>query len=258
MASRGNNAAFFAIVVAVHSRDRGCQIVDDNGFCIDLYGAALRRRSLSSSHIHNCLVPFKRRNPIEYKNGKWRRGEPAFSGKSRASLIAAILTTEPPPITQLQPLTPLALQRVVKKCLAKDPDERWQSASDLASELKWMAEGGSQASVPAPVVSKPKNRERLGWTLAAIALSAAVVLAAIQFRGGVKPAPVVRSLIPMEEGAFPIMTGDFAGPPVVSPDGSVVAFVAARGQGAVLLLVRPLNALHARKTVVVQWSKRCR
>ena len=65
-------------------------------------------------------------------------GKPAFSGKSRASLIAAILTAEPPPIIQLQPFTPPALERVVKKCLAKDPDERWQSASDLASELNWI------------------------------------------------------------------------------------------------------------------------
>src|ERR1035437_7299506 len=62
-------------------------------------------------------------------------GKPAFSGKSRASLIAAILTAEPQPMTGLQPLTPPALERVVKKCLAKDPDERWQSASDLANEL---------------------------------------------------------------------------------------------------------------------------
>ena len=78
-------------------------------------------------------------------------GKPAFSGKSRASLIAAILTTEPPPITQLQPLTPLALERVVKKCLAKDPDERWQSASDLASELQWItttSQSGSTSAVP--------------------------------------------------------------------------------------------------------------
>src|SRR5260370_37689611 len=70
-------------------------------------------------------------------------GKPAFSAKSRASLIAAILTTDPPPISQLQPLMPPALERIVRKCLAKDPDERWQSASDLATELKWMAEGGS-------------------------------------------------------------------------------------------------------------------
>src|SRR5271169_6673233 len=73
-------------------------------------------------------------------------GKPAFSGKNRASLIAAILTTDPPPITQVQPMTPVALERVVKKCLAKDPDERWQSASDLASELNWIADGGSQAT----------------------------------------------------------------------------------------------------------------
>src|SRR6266699_343787 len=63
-------------------------------------------------------------------------GKPAFSGKSRASLIAAILTTEPPPMESLRPMTPVSLSRIVKKCLAKDPDERWQSASDLAAELK--------------------------------------------------------------------------------------------------------------------------
>jgi Tol biopolymer transport system component/predicted Ser/Thr protein kinase len=173
-------------------------------------------------------------------------GKPAFSGKSRASLIAAILTTEPPPITQLQPLTPLALERVVKKCLAKDPDERWQSASDLASELKWMAEGGSQAGVPAPAAGKGNHRERVAWALAAIALSAAAILAAIHFRGSTRPVHVVRSLISAEEGTFPILTGDYAGPAVLSPDGNVLAFVAAREQGAVFLWVRPLNALHAR------------
>src|SRR5215468_2576250 len=76
-------------------------------------------------------------------------GKPAFAGKSRASLIAAILTTEPPPIAHLQPLTPPALERVIRKCLSKDPDDRWQSAGDLASELKWIAEGGSQTGVAA-------------------------------------------------------------------------------------------------------------
>src|ERR1700758_1113326 len=72
-------------------------------------------------------------------------GKPAFSGKSRASLIAAILTSEPPPIETLQPVMPVWLGRVVKKCLAKDPDERWQSASDLAAELNWIAEAGGQS-----------------------------------------------------------------------------------------------------------------
>jgi eukaryotic-like serine/threonine-protein kinase len=173
-------------------------------------------------------------------------GKPAFSGKSRASLIASILTTEPPPITQVHPLTPPALERVVKKCLAKDPDERWQSASDLASELKWLAEGGSQAGVAPPAVSKEQPRERVAWAVAAVAVVAAVVIAAIHFSGSTKPARLVRSLISVEEGTFPVLTGDFAGPPVLSPDGTAIAFVAAREQGAVFLWVRPLNALHAR------------
>src|SRR5215470_5184740 len=65
-------------------------------------------------------------------------GKPPFAAKSRASLIAAILTTEPPAISQLQPMTPPALERMIKKCLAKDPDDRWQNAKDLAIELKWI------------------------------------------------------------------------------------------------------------------------
>ena len=95
---------------------------------------------------------------------------------------------------------------------------------------------------------RQKPRERVAWALAALALSAAAMLAAIHFResASTKTAPVVRALISAEEGTFPILTGDYAGPAVLSPDGSVLAFAAAREQGAVFLWVRPLNALHAR------------
>ena len=55
-------------------------------------------------------------------------GKKAFEGKSQASVIATILETDPPPMSSLQPMTPPALDRVVKRCLAKDPDERWQTA----------------------------------------------------------------------------------------------------------------------------------
>jgi serine/threonine protein kinase len=104
-------------------------------------------------------------------------GKPAFSGASRASLIAAILTNEPPPITQLQPLTPVTLERVVKKCLAKDPDDRWQSAADLASELQWMSDGSatSQFVIPAAVVSQPKFDWKV-WGMVAMALLAVATL----------------------------------------------------------------------------------
>src|SRR5499425_3333254 len=76
-------------------------------------------------------------------------GRKAFSGTSQASLISSIMKEEPAPISQVQPMTPPGLDRVVKICLAKDPEDRWQSAHDVAAELKWIAEG-SQAGVAAP------------------------------------------------------------------------------------------------------------
>jgi Tol biopolymer transport system component len=135
---------------------------------------------------------------------------------------------------------------VVKKCLAKDPDERWQSASDLATELKWMMEGGSQSGAALPQGRQQKRVNRVPWIVAAVALVAAVIMAAVHFRGSSQPARAVRSLVTVEEGTYPILTGDFAGPMVVSPDGTAIAFTAAREQGAVLVWVRPLNSLHAR------------
>jgi eukaryotic-like serine/threonine-protein kinase len=74
-------------------------------------------------------------------------GRPAFSGKSRASLIAAILSFDPKPITEVAPEMPSALDRIVKACLAKDPDDRWQSARDLLFELKWIAESSGHTAV---------------------------------------------------------------------------------------------------------------
>jgi Tol biopolymer transport system component/predicted Ser/Thr protein kinase len=74
-------------------------------------------------------------------------GRKAFEGKSQASLIAAILERNPPLVSELQSLSPPTLDRVVSRCLAKDPDDRWQTARDLHEELSWIAEGGSQAGV---------------------------------------------------------------------------------------------------------------
>src|SRR5712664_1959 len=80
-------------------------------------------------------------------------GKRAFEGKSQASLIAAILEREPPAMSSLQPMTPPALDRVVKKCLSKEPERRWQAASEVCDELKWIAEDGSQAAMPGPGVA---------------------------------------------------------------------------------------------------------
>ena len=108
-------------------------------------------------------------------------GRRAFEGTSQASVISAILSSDPPPIAVLQPLSPPALDRVVKKCLAKDPDERWQSAHDLASELQWIAESGVQTAVAAPGVdtqARSRARTRLfGWIAAAVLLATTLGLA---------------------------------------------------------------------------------
>src|ERR1700674_76171 len=80
-------------------------------------------------------------------------GKKCFEGKSQASLIAAILDRDPPPMSSLQPMTPPALDRVVKKCLRKDRDDRWQSAHDITDELKWIAESGAHTGASAPAAA---------------------------------------------------------------------------------------------------------
>src|SRR5260370_31698603 len=95
-------------------------------------------------------------------------GKPAYTGNSRASLVAAILSSEPQPMVSLQAMTPPMLERAVRRCLAKDPDERWQSPSDLANELDWVAEGSSQAGVPATARTRPHTWERSTCMLPAV------------------------------------------------------------------------------------------
>src|SRR5213596_2294869 len=87
-------------------------------------------------------------------------GRKAFSGSSQASLISAIMKEEPAPIATLQPMTPPALDRVVRTCLAKDPEDRFQTAHDAKLQLQWIAEVGSAAGIPAPLVARRKSRER--------------------------------------------------------------------------------------------------
>ncbi len=95
-------------------------------------------------------------------------GRKAFEGKSSASVIAAILTVEPLPVRSFQPLAPPALERLIQRCLAKDPEERWQSAHDLKLELEWLAEKGSEPEVPlarASVGVQPSRAMRLAVAL---------------------------------------------------------------------------------------------
>jgi eukaryotic-like serine/threonine-protein kinase len=152
-------------------------------------------------------------------------GRKAFEAKSQASLISAIMSSDPPPISRIQPMTPPALERVVRTCLAKDPDERWQSAHDLVSELRWIAEG-SAASIAAPVAVRRKNRERIAWALSGILALGALYLARDLWRlRGAPPLPIHSFLIPPDNTTYRL-TGDDGGPIVLSPDGQRIVFAA--------------------------------
>ena len=87
-------------------------------------------------------------------------GSRAFSGKTHASLISSILKDEPRPVTELQPLTPPLLDHIVSRCLAKDPDERWQDAGDLTRELLWISHTGTLGRTAVPAAVPGRLRER--------------------------------------------------------------------------------------------------
>jgi len=167
-------------------------------------------------------------------------GKAAFEGKSRASLIAAILQSEPQPISELHPMTPPALQRVVKRCLAKDPDDRWQNAGDLASELRWIAESGSQAGVPAPVVAQRKRQRWIPWLAAGIFALVAAIAGLLYLQTDRTPPRALQAYLPPPVGTDYFFSGDSAGFPVISPEGDRVAFVATDEHAARLLWIRSL------------------
>ena len=148
-------------------------------------------------------------------------GRPPFTGKSRASLIAAILSVDPKPITELAPATPPALDRIVKRCLAKDPDDRWQSARDLLFELKWIAESGGQTARTTAAASG-RGREKLAWIIAAT-LSVVLFAAVIGWRNA-KPSEQTM----LFSAPLPFPARDMA----LAPNGHTLAVVANQGAGS--------------------------
>ena len=95
-------------------------------------------------------------------------GKKAFEGSSQASLITAIMSSAPATLASLQPMSPAVLSQVVKTCLAKDPDARWQTAGDVGRQLQWVAESGSQAGVAVSAAVPARSQSRLAWSVAAV------------------------------------------------------------------------------------------
>jgi serine/threonine-protein kinase len=152
-------------------------------------------------------------------------GKKAFDGKSQASLIGAILKDQPPPVSLVQPLSPPSLDRVLRRCLAKDPDDRWQTARDLTAELRWIVESPSVAEQR--TVRQPRGAwiERLGWSIVTLALIAAV--AWMRWRvptttGATRMTFAIPSSLELQGGGGDRLLA-------MSPDGRSVAFVATAG-----------------------------
>jgi Tol biopolymer transport system component len=171
----------------------------------------------------------------------------AFEGKTQASVIGAILKDDPPPISSLQPMTPPALDRVVKRCLAKEPDDRWQSANDLTNELKWIAEGGSQVTLAPTAATKgirALGRRGLIFGLGTLLLGAVIASLATWNLRPTPPQAVTRTVIDLPPGQQ--LAGLDSGPAVaLSPDGTHLAYVARQG-GTQQLYLRAMDSLDAK------------
>jgi eukaryotic-like serine/threonine-protein kinase len=141
-------------------------------------------------------------------------GRPAFKEPTLALLIAAVQTVDPEPASKVQPMVPAALDHLIRRCLTKDPRQRLQTAWDLLIQLKWVAEGGTQVGVPAPIAARRRLQDRAVWASLAVASVLAV---------GLAPAALSRfRAAPGQRDARFLVTTVGAAPGVpisISPDG---------------------------------------
>jgi eukaryotic-like serine/threonine-protein kinase len=163
-------------------------------------------------------------------------GRKAFEGKSQASVIAAILEREPPPISTVQAMTPLALDHVIRACLIKEPEARWQNAHDVLLQLKRVAELDSQAGSR---VSPWKPSGLLVWGLVALLAVVAASVTLAYFREQPGQAHAIRFQVPAPET---IKLGEFDAP-VVSPDGLRLALAGESSEGHRGVWIHSLDSL---------------
>jgi eukaryotic-like serine/threonine-protein kinase len=158
----------------------------------------------------------------------------AFEGGSKTSLIAAIVSAQPAPISSAIPMTPPALDHVVRKCLEKDPDERWQSAHDVASELRWISEAGSQIGIPAAAARSRRSRKAMAAALAIIGWIAAIAAAGLFVRERISTAParsLFRADLALSQGEAIVQPG--IGGITLSPEGLRLLVVQRSGELAI-------------------------
>jgi serine/threonine protein kinase/Tol biopolymer transport system component len=178
-------------------------------------------------------------------------GRRAFEGATQASLISAIMRDTPRPMAELAPLSPPALERVVRHCLAKDPEDRIQTAHDVKLQLEGIAEPGSQQSSVATgqASAAPRrgasSRERIAWVLVALVTA---ISAGLAFKLS-RPAPHIADAAPMRFTVTAPMHARLNtsnNNVSISPNGKSLAFVASDENGTALIWIRELGGLTAR------------
>ena len=163
-------------------------------------------------------------------------GQKAFQGKNYSSLIASILAAEPPPMS-VAPFTPVWLERLVRRCLAKDPEERYQSMRDVVLDLR---------TPPAETVAAPTAKmSRWPWIAATVAaLGIGAFGGSALLRKPSEPAmPAKFDVNPPPASHFTTI-GNIGGS-AISPDGRTLAYIATNAKGVTLLHIRPLESLEA-------------
>jgi eukaryotic-like serine/threonine-protein kinase len=169
-------------------------------------------------------------------------GRRAFDGKSQFSVLGAILDKEPERISSVRPNSPPRLDETVRGCLAKNPEQRYGCMHDVKLQLEALA-AGPQADA---AQIKPSSMDsRLPWGIAAIAALLALAAFGAYLLKSPESTPVIRSSILPPAGTSFVTMVPGAGPPVLSPDGTRIAFTARDEKSKILLYVRPLSSLTA-------------
>jgi serine/threonine protein kinase/Tol biopolymer transport system component len=171
-------------------------------------------------------------------------GKKAFSGGTQASLISSILRDEPPPISQSEPIAPRALDRVVATCLAKEPENRWQTTRDVALQLEWIRQ---ERSSPESIARPPARFRRTAivpWMVAAVGLTMGVYALTSGLSEKPRPLATKAHLLPPPKTNFHLVGANVT-PPAVSPDGRRIAFGAVEADGSIRLWIRELESLEA-------------
>ncbi|HET6278172.1 MAG TPA: protein kinase [Candidatus Polarisedimenticolia bacterium] len=170
-------------------------------------------------------------------------GRPAFEGKTKTSLIAAIVASQPPPIANVRGMAPPALDHLVRKCLEKAPEDRWQSAGDLAAQLRFIATAGSQPGIAPDVAPPRRSMATLPWWIAAVLAVLSISLAVISIGREQATPRMVRASISPPPGTA-LIPYDLLGV-ALSPDGRRLALAAIDADGGQRLWTRDLDSMTA-------------